>query len=512
MFQLPRPLNQEPKKGKLTKINLFPLQLPRASQNTQFSFFNWYYWCINCGSFIGLGLMSFLEQQYSFRLAFMVCATTLLVSVLVFCIGRLFYTCRAPDGSVLTNIFKILREAFRRWRQRRQMEGQTAPPLTVATEDSASNSTLIKTNRVRRDGRPIHFLDYAKHQHGGIFHSSLVDDVKKLGMIITVFAVLIPYWIVYFQMQTTFLFQGLHMRLDFYGKSGLPPVIPLANLSTASPPHANSHHFPNQTHLERPQIVAAWFSLFDAVFVIIMLPLFDRVIYPRLKQAGRPFTFTMRIVVGMVFAMTAILVAGVVEHYRLKAFWPYPDMPCTNASIPQYIAGTKYDAANMSVFWQIPQYALIGVSEVFTSVACLQFAVSVSPKSMKALITGIFYCFCGIGSFLGTAVLASLAASKTWIYSHNYGNINCRIPCHQVDPPVWEHSCHLDYYFYSLAGLEAVAIVLFIIVAGLYKLSSAHLVINANSQVTADDEDSQRRRRHIQVVSARGSMERQAPS
>ena len=45
----------------------------------------------------------------------------------------------------------------------------------------------------------ISFLDYAKHRHGGIFHNSLVDDVKKLKMILAVFGVLIPYWVVYFQ-------------------------------------------------------------------------------------------------------------------------------------------------------------------------------------------------------------------------------------------------------------------------------------------------------------------------
>ncbi|GFR76966.1 solute carrier family 15 member 4 [Elysia marginata] len=484
------------------RANMCPFgsdQLPRASQNIQLSFFNWYYWCINIGSFVGLGLLSYVEQQFSFRLAFMASASMLFASGLVFCMGRVFYTSRAPDGSILSNVFKILREAFKRWRQRRQIRQSAMPPPVITTEDSASTSTLLPsspTSPYKPVHQSIHFLDYAKHQHGGVFHSSLVDDVKKLGMIITVFAVLIPYWIVYFQMQTTFFFQGLHMRLDFYGRLSKESV-PWSNMSSSTPHW--KYDFKNTTTADKPQVVAAWFSLFDAVFVIILLPLFDRVIYPRLNRAGCPFTFTKRILLGMVFAMAAMVVAGVVEHYRLKSFWPFPDLPCTNASIPQYIAGTKYDAADMSVFWQIPQYALIGMSEVFTSVACLQFAVSVSPRSMKGLITGIFYCFCGIGSFLGTSILASLAATKTWIYSHNYGNINCRLPCHQVKPAVWRHSCHLDYYFFSLACLAALAIILFLIVAQCYGLGSDRLVINVQSQVTQDEEEGRRRRRHVQI-------------
>lgn len=494
------------------RANMCPFgsdQLPRASQHTQLSFFNWYYWCINIGSFVGLGLLSFVEQQWSFRLAFMTCASMLFASGLVFCMGRVFYTSRAPDGSTLTNVFKIVREAFKRWRQRRQTRQAAMPPLVVTTEDSASTSSLLPSSPTS-PGSPskppsqqsIHFLDYAKHQHGGVFHSSLVDDVKKLGMIITVFAVLIPYWIVYFQMQTTFFFQGLHMRLDFYYTKSTPDSIPWSNLSS----HL-TYDFKNTTTADKPQVVAAWFSLFDAVFVIIMLPLFDRVIYPRLDRAGYPFTFTKRILLGMVFAVAAMVVAGVVEHYRLQSFWPYPDKPCTNASIPQYIAGTKYDAANMTVFWQIPQYALIGMSEVFTSVACLQFAVSVSPKSMKGLITGIFYCFCGIGSFLGTSILASLAATKTWIYSHNYGNINCRLPCNQVHPPVWHHSCHLDYYFYSLACLAGLAIILFLVVARCYGLGSDRLVINVQGQAAKTEADGRRRRRHVQILSSTSRSE-----
>ena len=79
----------------------------------------------------------------------------------------------------------------------------------------------------------------------------------------------------------------------------------------------------------------------DAIFVIILLPLFDRVIYPRMRRAGYPFTFMKRVTLGMAFAMAAMFVAGVVEYYRLKTFWPYdddsPPQQCKNKSITQVI-------------------------------------------------------------------------------------------------------------------------------------------------------------------------------
>ena len=86
------------------------------------------------------------------------------------------------------------------------------------------------------------------------------------------------------------------------------------------------------------QLVAAWFSLFDVIMLILLLPLFDRVIYPWIeRRTGSPVSISRRILLGMIFAMVAMLTAGVVEHYRLRAFWPHPEHPCKNASISQDI-------------------------------------------------------------------------------------------------------------------------------------------------------------------------------
>ena len=86
------------------------------------------------------------------------------------------------------------------------------------------------------------------------------------------------------------------------------------------------------------QLVAAWFSLFDVIMLILLLPFFDRVIYPWIeRRTGSPVSISRRILLGMIFAVVAMLTAGVVEHYRLRAFWPNPDRPCKNASISQDI-------------------------------------------------------------------------------------------------------------------------------------------------------------------------------
>ena len=85
------------------------------------------------------------------------------------------------------------------------------------------------------------------------------------------------------------------------------------------------------------QLAVAWFTLFDVIFLIILIPVFDRFIYPRLERAGYPVTMVARISVGMLFATLAVLIAGVVELFRLKSVWPNDSQPCCSSTINQTI-------------------------------------------------------------------------------------------------------------------------------------------------------------------------------
>ena len=63
----------------------------------------------------------------------------------------------------------------------------------------------------------------------------------------------------------------------------------------------------------------------------------------------------------MVFASLAMAVAGIVEKYRLIDVHQHP--------MSQSISGEVFNAsANVSILAQIPQFALIGLGETFTSV------------------------------------------------------------------------------------------------------------------------------------------------
>ena len=68
------------------------------------------------------------------------------------------------------------------------------------------------------------------------------------------------------------------------------------------------------------QIPIAWLSLFDVICIIVLLPLFDRAIYPALDRRGYTPPLRSRIMVGMVFSGIAVVVAGFLEMYRLHVY------------------------------------------------------------------------------------------------------------------------------------------------------------------------------------------------
>ena len=108
------------------------------------------------------------------------------------------------------------------------------------------------------------------------------------------------------------------------------------------------------------QIPPAFLYVPEVLFVMVLIPFMDRIFYPLLLKYNIRVSSLQKIGTGMVFAALSMIVAAVIEKYRRDH---------VNGKLINEFHGKNYNASSMSVFYQLPQYILIGFSEVFTSVS-----------------------------------------------------------------------------------------------------------------------------------------------
>nr|KAG5685479.1 hypothetical protein BaRGS_013090 [Batillaria attramentaria] len=260
--------------------------------------------------------------------------------------------------------------------------------------------------------RKKRIFDKARIKYGGSYDDDMVESVKSVLRILPVFVTIILYWALYNQMQTTFYFQA--ERLD---------------VSVGS-----------------VKIPAAGLNAFNTIMIIILIPIVDRGLYPCMERLGRPLSHLQRIGIGFVLASLAMVVAGVIEIAR-------KDIMTDGGVMVQELGGEKFNASTLSVFAQVPGFALIGASEVFASICGIEFAYTQAPKSMQGVLTGLFYVTSGLGGFVADGILnavESATSDNPWISD----NVN---------------DAHMEYYFFLLAIIMMLDFLVFLVIARFYR-------------------------------------------
>ncbi|MBV98102.1 Solute carrier family 15 member 3, partial [Eschrichtius robustus] len=232
-------------------------------------------------------------------------------------------------------------------------------------------------------------------------------------------------------MQSTYVLQGLHLQIP-----NIFPDYP-ANRSAALRAQGGGYKIPE-----------AWLLLANVVVLLILVPVKDHLLDPLLLRCKLLPSALQKMALGMFFGFTSVIVAGVLEMERLEYI-------SHNQTVSQQIGQNTYYAAPLSIWWQTPQYLLIGISEIFASIPGLEFAYSEAPRSMQGAMMGIFFCLSGVGSLLGSSLVALLSLPGGWLHCpEDFGNIN---------------KCRMDLYFFLLAGIQAATALLYIGIAGRYE-------------------------------------------
>lgn len=187
--------------------------------------------------------------------------------------------------------------------------------------------------------------------------------------------------------------------------------------------------------------------------IILLMPLYDKMLIP----IARIFTgnesggnVMQRMGIGMFLSIIAMVIAAQVETKRLEI--------ARRAGQEPSLATGSYGAA-LSIFWLLPQYILLGISDVFTVVGMQEFFYSEVPLHMRTMGFALYTSVFGVGSFL-SALMISVIESLTQGHSWFSDDMN---------------KAHLDKYYWLLALVSALSLLVYVAFCKIYERRSSSI-------------------------------------
>ncbi|CAL5441527.1 unnamed protein product [Camellia sinensis] len=383
------------------------------------AFFSYFYLALNLGSLFSNTILGYFEDGGMWALGFWVSAASACAGLVLFLSGTSRYRHFKPSGNPLSRFCQVIVAAAKKWRV--EMSTGEEENLYVVNE---KGSSMNVRKMLHTDG--FKFLDKAAYitsrdldnQKQGLHDTwclcpiSQVEEVKCILRLLPIWLCTIIYSVVFTQMASLFVEQGAAMKCTI-SNFRIPP---------------------------------ASMSSFDILSVALFIFLYRRVLDPvvsRIRKKGsKGLTELQRMGIGLVIAVMAMVSAGIVECYRLK----YAQKDCTHCQ----------GSSSLSIFWQVPQYAFIGASEVFMYVGQLEFFNAQAPDGLKSFGSALCMTSISLGNYVSSLLVTVVMKISTtdnmpgWIP----GNLN---------------KGHLDRFFFLLAGLTTIDLVVYIACAKWYK-------------------------------------------
>ncbi|KAG9155659.1 hypothetical protein Leryth_003937 [Lithospermum erythrorhizon] len=374
--------------------------------HSKVAFFSYFYLALNLGSLFSNTILSYFEDGL-WVIGFWASAASAFAALVLFLVGTKRYRHFKPSGNPLARFSQVIVAATKKCNvQITQGEDNL---YDADTKDSDNgNRKMLHTHGFK-------FLDRAALITSRDFNDekqndrnpwrlcpiSQVEEVKCILRLLPIWLCTIIYSVVFTQMASLFVEQGAAMT----------------------------------TTISNFRIPPASMSSFDILSVAAFIFLYRKVLNPLvMKLRKKSLTELQRMGIGLVIAVVAMVSAGIVECYRLK----YASKDCSHCE----------GSSSLSILWQIPQYALIGASEVFMYVGQLEFFNAQAPDGLKSFGSALCMTSISLGNYVSSLLVS--VVMKISEQDHMPGWIPRNL-----------NKGHLDRFYFLLACLTTIDLVVY---------------------------------------------------
>nr|XP_027192420.1 protein NRT1/ PTR FAMILY 2.8 isoform X2 [Cicer arietinum] len=340
------------------------------------SFFNWWYFTFTIALVVALTGVVYIQTNISWTLGFAIPTVCLAFSITIFLLGRHTYIYKKPQGSIFTDMAKVIAAAYRKRRLQPSDRSFYEPASTF--ED---NIRLVQTNRFKFLDKAAIIADPSELNNQGIAKNGWrlcsLQQVEHLKCLIGI----LPIWVT-----------GIccFIVMDQQNTFGVLQVI---QTDRSIGPHFKIP--PGWMNLTSMIALSFWIYIYECIYIPLM---------KRINKRATRMSMVHRIRIGIILSILCMLVAAIIEKKRR-------DSALRQSS---FISPVSFGLL-------LPQYALSGLNEAFAAVAIMEFFTLQLPESMRTVAGAIFFLSLSIANYLGSLIVMIVhKASNTAKIPCNY--------------------------------------------------------------------------------------------
>ncbi|KAK6918521.1 Proton-dependent oligopeptide transporter family, partial [Dillenia turbinata] len=383
------------------------------------SFFSYFYVALNLGSLVAETVVVYMGTiMGKWVLGFWISTCCGIVAYVLLLVGSLRYRHFKPTGNPISRFSQVIVASIRKINADVPSNKEELFEVHGRESESGNTRRILHTDGFKfldraaiimpADGLLLLPNESQSPNPWRLCTITQVEEVKCILRLLPIWVCTIMNSVIFVQMLSLFVEQGAAMETRIL-----------------------NFHFP-----------PASMTTFDIVCTSVFILLYDKLIAPLytkvIKRNPQPPSELQRMGIGMAISIVAMITAAIVEINRLK------------------YAHDGKETASLSIFWQVPQYVLVGISEAFVFVAQMEFFASQSPDGLKSLGMGL----CMFSSAIGGYFCSLLLTIVMKITSRN-------------GQPGWVppnlNEGHLDRFFFLTASLTALNLGVYTLFARRYK-------------------------------------------